>query len=103
MLAIMRGQYFEDGNKRTAQLAANQELIKHGGGIISIPADRKEEFSELLFRFYETGRHDEIMDFLYSECISGFEREREIPDDEIERQRMEDRAMIENFIRGKKR
>ena len=32
MLAIMRGQYFEDGNKRTAQLAANQELIKHGGG-----------------------------------------------------------------------
>ena len=103
MLAIMRGQYFEDGNKRTAQLAANQELIKHGGGIISIPADRKEEFSELLVRFYETGNHDEIMDFLYAECISGFERKREIPEEEIERQRMEDSAMIESFILRKKR
>lgn len=32
MLAIMKGQYFEDGNKRTAQLVANHEMIRSGVG-----------------------------------------------------------------------
>ena len=39
MLSIMRGQYFEDGNKRTAQLLFNQELIRNAAA--SYPCQRK--------------------------------------------------------------
>ena len=42
MLSVLRGQYFEDGNKRAAQLLANHELIRNGCGIISIPVEKKE-------------------------------------------------------------
>ncbi len=37
MLYLMKSQLFWDGNKRTAMLIANKELIKQGNGIISIP------------------------------------------------------------------
>lgn len=74
MLEMMRGQYFEDGNKSTAQLAANHELIRLGRGVLAIPPDMKEDFAKLLADFYETGRRTEIMDFLREECLGGFVR-----------------------------
>lgn len=76
MLKIMRGQYFEDGNKRTAQLAANHELIRLGRGVVAIPPDRKENFAELLVEYYETNQKAEIMDFLQKECLRGIVREK---------------------------
>ena len=100
MLLIMRGQYFEDGNKRTAQLAANHELIKNGCGIVSIPVDKRIEFSELLVSYYETGLKNEIMDFLYDNCLSGFSRENPLSAEEIERQNAEDEEMIRAFVRN---
>jgi Fic family protein len=71
MLYCMRGQFFLDGNKRTAMLAANKEMIANGQGVISIPIAIIPEFTPLLIKFYETGEADEITAFVYEHCIDG--------------------------------
>ncbi len=73
MLYCMRGQFFLDGNKRTAMLAANKEMIANGQGIISIPVEIIHQFTTLLVSFYETGESSKIKDFLYNNCIDGLE------------------------------
>lgn len=77
MLYIMRKQIFLDGNKRTAQIAANAEMIRNGCGIISIPIEKQEEFYELLIEYYETNKIDKIEEFVYENCISGMELEKQ--------------------------
>jgi hypothetical protein len=71
MLYCMRGQFFLDGNKRTAILAANKEMITNGHGVISIPVENISLFTELLVKFYETGEQEEIRKFIYDNCIDG--------------------------------
>ena len=102
MLSIMRGQYFEDGNKRTAQLLANQELIRNGCGIISVPTERKEDFAGLLIRFYETGEREEILDFLFSVCLSGYEREDDLILSDIAAANEADRKAIDEYLRSRR-
>ena len=99
MLSVLRGQYFEDGNKRTAQLLANHELISNGCGIISIPVDKRIEFSTLLVDFYETNRREKLKAFLYDTCISGFTRNNQLSDEDIYTQNETDRTAIENFLK----
>ncbi|MCL2158731.1 MAG: Fic family protein [Oscillospiraceae bacterium] len=71
MLYVMRGQFFLDGNKRTAMLAANKEMIAHGQGIISIPVELILQFTPLLVDYYETGEPDKVKSFVYENCIDG--------------------------------
>ncbi len=71
MLYIMRTQMFSDGNKRVAQLAANQILIQNGKGFLEIPENQINEFFRLLIRFYETNDSKEIVDFIYRTSIFG--------------------------------
>lgn len=71
MLYFMCGQFFLNGNKRTAMLAANKEMISNGQGIISIPVEIIPQFTPLLVKFYETGNMTEIADFIYNNCIDG--------------------------------
>jgi hypothetical protein len=71
MLYGMRGQFFLDGNKRTAMLAANKEMIANGQGIISIPVELIPQFTPLLVDYYETGEPDTIKAFVYDNCIDG--------------------------------
>lgn len=73
MLYCMRSQMFLDGNKRTAMLAANHEMIMNGCGIISVPIEKQRDFTKLLVEFYETGDMDVIADFVYDECIDGID------------------------------
>ena len=47
----MRGQFFFDGNKRTAMLSANKEMIANGQGVISIPVETIPQFTPLLVKF----------------------------------------------------
>lgn len=93
MLYVMRTQMFSDGNKRVAQLAANQILIQNGRGLLRIPPEQKAEFGELLIKYYETGERQEISDFLYRTSIQG-KRE--------ERVQEEEPVCPEMFIRHKK-
>ncbi|MEG2144082.1 MAG: cell filamentation protein Fic [Oscillospiraceae bacterium] len=71
MLWCMRRQIFIDGNKRTAMMIANKEMIVNGCGIISIPAEEIRRFGELLIAFYETNNMTEIKQFVYDNCIDG--------------------------------
>ena len=71
MLYIMRSQLFFDGNKRTAQIAANQIMIQGGNGLIHIPVDKQTEFLTMLVDYYETANDNYIKEFLYTYAIEG--------------------------------
>ncbi|MDR0914391.1 MAG: Fic family protein [Oscillospiraceae bacterium] len=73
MLYCMRGQFFLDGNKRTAMLAANKEMILSGQGIISVPVELIVQFTPLLVNYYETGEPDKLRTFIYNNCIDGLD------------------------------
>ena len=71
MLYCMRGQFYLDGNKRTAMLAANQIMIANGQGIISVPENLIRDFTQQLVNFYESGNMQPITQFVYDNCIDG--------------------------------
>ena len=71
MLYCMRGQFYLDGNKRTAMLAANQVMIANGQGIISVPEELIRDFTQLLVSYYESGNTERIAMFVYDNCIDG--------------------------------
>lgn len=75
MLYIMRSQLFYDGNKRTAQIAANQVMIQGGAGIMAIPIEKQPEFFALLVKYYETAIVTDIKNFLYQTSIDGFNKQ----------------------------
>ena len=62
-----------DGNKRTAMLIANHEMIKNGKGVISIAQENKTEFGEKLIKYYETDEIEDVKQFIYDKCIYGIE------------------------------
>ena len=71
MLYIMRAQLFLDGNKRTAQLVANQMLVSQGLGVIAVPEAHIAEFLRMLVSYYETNAPDELKIFLRRHCLLG--------------------------------
>jgi len=76
MLALMRWQMFLDGNKRTAILAANHEMIMNGAGIISIPVEHITDFTIKLVNFYETGDMQDIKQFVFDTSVDGLDMEK---------------------------
>lgn len=72
MLYLMRRQIFSDGNKRTAILCANKVLISNGAGLVNIPVELISEFKERLIKYYETNEMKNMIDFIYENCIDGF-------------------------------
>lgn len=71
MLWMMKSQLFWDGNKRTATLVANKDLISHGNGVLMISEKDIFEFNKLLSHFYSTGEKKELRDMIYHKAISG--------------------------------
>lgn len=72
MCKLMKMQAFNDGNKRTAMLIANHELIKNGKGIISISQENKVEFGCKLIEYYENeNKLQELKEFIYEKCLDG--------------------------------
>jgi Fic family protein len=71
MLTCMRGQYFLDGNKRTAMLAANKEMIAAGAGIITVAVDQVPDFTRHLVDYYETEDAAPAAQWVYDNCIDG--------------------------------
>lgn len=67
--AITRGQWFNDGNKRTALMAANHALINAGVGVFAISPSLKREFTAKLLRYYETGDRKELGAWLKDNAI----------------------------------
>lgn len=83
MLYLMRGQLFYDGNKRVAQLAANQVMIQNGAGIISIPIERQKEFLSMLVQFYETNRMERLKKFIYETSVAGLVLPKRAPQEAV--------------------
>ena len=73
VLYLMRKQIFTDGNKRTSLLVGNHLMIREGLGIISIPIEKQKDFLRLILAYYETGDSTIAKQFLYDECIDGFD------------------------------
>ncbi len=72
MAKLMKLQIFSDGNKRTAMLIANHELIKNGRGILSVSEKNKIEFGVKLIKYYENEDNlEELKQFIYNNCIDG--------------------------------
>ncbi|MGN0327583.1 MAG: Fic family protein [Lachnospira sp.] len=70
---ICKGQYFNDGNKRTATLLTNAFMIKNGLGIFSIPVDKKLEFYNGLTMYYSDDSNKDILkNFLKENCLTGY-------------------------------
>ena len=68
---VAKGQFFLDGNKRTATLMANHFMIKNGLGIFSIPLDRKLDFYNALTSYYMSeGEKENLVRFLSENCVT---------------------------------
>ena len=68
---MCKRQAFKDGNKRTSNYFANQELIKKGFGILSPPPENDlAEFRLLLINYYETDEKKYLKEFLLNKCYS---------------------------------
>ncbi len=68
-----RGQFFWDGNKRTSMTLANRLLISAGAGILTVRDQAMEQFNAFLLDFYNSGKPEPLMDFLYENAIQGIE------------------------------
>ena len=73
MLYGMRSQLFWDGNKRTSMIIANKIMIENGKGIITIKEENLLEFNTLLTNYYNTNNKEEIINFIYNNCIFGID------------------------------
>jgi prophage maintenance system killer protein len=87
--AITRGQWFNDGNKRTALMVANHALIHDGIGIFSIAPELKPAFTSLLLHYYETNDSASLSAWLAQNAI-GF-----LPGGLTAHERDEQRVQIE--------
>lgn len=61
---VCRGQWFSDGNKRTAHLLSNQVMLAGDAGMFLLPLDKDEDFRGNLLRYYESGELDEFVSWL---------------------------------------
>ena len=59
----------KDGNKRTALMVANHQLIHDGIGVFSIPPEDKAQFVSMLLRYYETGDYSRLSDWLSQNAV----------------------------------
>ena len=73
MLWMMKAQLFWDGNKRTASLIANKDLISHGKGILTIRERDILEFNTLLSHYYSTDEASDLRQMIYEKAIIGIE------------------------------
>ncbi len=68
-----RGQFFWDGNKRTALCLANKILLQSGAGILTVTDAHMEAFNRLLLEFYNSGKSEELKEFLYNHALHGID------------------------------
>ena len=69
VLYVMKKQLFLDGNKKTAIIFANHYLISHALGLLVVPAEKVDEYKEILISYYEDeSKKNEIASFLKGKC-----------------------------------
>lgn len=69
----MRYQIFENGNKRSAIIAANKIMIDNGAGLINVPLDLWDDWNQLISEYYISGEMDELKTWTYENGVQGIE------------------------------
>ncbi|PHI39374.1 hypothetical protein CBG46_01135 [Actinobacillus succinogenes] len=64
-----RGQWFNNGNKRTAQMLANHLFLQDNAAVLAIPDIHKEQFMEHLVNYYESDDSLILKNFLYETSV----------------------------------
>ena len=59
-------------------MCANQIMVQSGRGIIAVPVNELQDFTELLIEYYVTNRMTDIKKFIYDKCIDGLAINREL-------------------------
>lgn len=68
---FVRMQPFWDGNKRTAMLLANKDLITHGRGLLVVTETNGLIFNDTLSQFITDGISAPFHKQLYEQCLAG--------------------------------
>ncbi len=63
-LAMCRLQAYYDGDRRTARLMMNGELMAHGYDAVSVPAKARLDYNMLMVDFYATGDGTRLMKYM---------------------------------------
>lgn len=67
---LAKGQFFNDGNKRTASLVCNYVLIQNGKGLFIIPPEKHLDFIHNLVDYYlDENKKETFKGFLTENCI----------------------------------
>lgn len=69
--SFVRMQPFWDGNKRTAMLLANKDLITHGCGLLVVTEKNGLIFNDTLSQFISDGRPIPFQKQLFEQCLGG--------------------------------
>lgn len=69
--SFVRMQPFWDGNKRTAMLLANKDLITHGRGLLVVTEKNGLVFNETLSQFISHGKPTPFQKQLFEQCLAG--------------------------------
>lgn len=85
-LAVMKGHYFQDGNKRTAVIFANHFLVSKGKGILVVPYEKVPAFRKVLVKYYENENDCTAKDFLLKECILPMQEKKMVKSKDLEMQ-----------------
>jgi hypothetical protein len=67
--SISRGQWFNDGNKRTAMMAANHVLVHEGIGVMTVSQSQQRLFFDMLVDFYNSGDARELTAWLEENAV----------------------------------
>lgn len=70
-LYLSKRQLFNNGNKRTAIVAANALMIQDNAGMLAIPENKMHWYRSQLAKYYRSNRDIQIKQWLYDECIFG--------------------------------
>lgn len=68
--AVGRGQWFNDGNKRTGLMAANHILVGAGIGTIGLDPRLRHEFGNLLVRYYESDDREPFKEWMREHMLA---------------------------------
>jgi len=69
--SFVRMQPFWDGNKRTAMLLANKDLITHGRGLLVVTEKNGLIFNDTLSQFISDGKPIPFQKQLFEQCLGG--------------------------------
>ncbi len=61
---MCRLQAYYDGDRRTARLMMNGELMAHGYDAVSVPAKARLDYNMLMVDFYATGDSTRLMKYM---------------------------------------